>query len=365
VEGGGDRARSLAARLGLDVGVVALGVVVLALLGVGAIGALGGTGGESRAPSLAPTSPTVPASGDESDSADGPQGSIGPVGPQGPLGAPGERGPVGARGSVGPQGPTGAVGEPGLPGPQGAAGPPGATGSTGATGPQGPIGPTGAPGPAGSTGPAGATGPAGPTGTPGPTGPTGDTGPAGATGPAGTSAYQSWLNAGFTGSERDFIDWLRNTGGAYWNYGSFYDTTTQRQTSADIGIPILLDTTAEAAGVTRQSGSQLKVTFAGTYDVQFSLQLHKDPKGANNPTDVELWLGVDGSPKAWTNTRVILERKGDSTVAARNFVVTLAAGDYVQLYWSTSDSSVAIESFTGISGRPNIPSAIVTITQVR
>ncbi|MBK5143374.1 hypothetical protein I2494_06520 [Budviciaceae bacterium BWR-B9] len=39
-------------------------------------------------------------------------------------------------------------------------------------------------------------------------GDTGETGIAGETGPKGDSAYQTWLNAGHTGSENDFVNWV-------------------------------------------------------------------------------------------------------------------------------------------------------------
>ena len=67
--------------------------------------------------------------------------------------------------------------------------------------------------PSGSIGPRGLSGPPGPQGPQGPAGSTtGVTGPAGPAGPSGLSAYQIWLNNGHTGTEADFLNWLRSGG---------------------------------------------------------------------------------------------------------------------------------------------------------
>jgi hypothetical protein len=60
--------------------------------------------------------------------------------------------------------------------------------------------------PNGEVGPRGFPGPAGPTGPQGPAGAT--SGVIGPTGPAGKSAYQSWLDLGYIGTEADFLLWI-------------------------------------------------------------------------------------------------------------------------------------------------------------
>jgi len=50
-------------------------------------------------------------------------------------------------------------------------------------------------------------------------------------------------------------------------------------------------------------------------------------------------------------------------VAAWNYVLDLAAGDYVQLMWSTSNTNVEIVAAGPTSPHPAIPSSILTVTQ--
>ena len=192
----------------------------------------------------------------------GEKGDTGPTGPRGPQGLQGEQGPQGEqgqRGQIGPQGETGPAGPKGETGRgftvlgyygtkaaldaaqkatasagdaygvgtaepydiyifdgitgefinngklQGAKGDTGETGATGAIGPEGPAGPKG------DTGP---EGPQGPQGVQGEQGPQGPTGPAGAD---GKSAYQTAVEAGYSGTETAFNTALKDVPGHIGN----------------------------------------------------------------------------------------------------------------------------------------------------
>ena len=127
------------------------------------------------------------------------------------------RGPQGIQGETGPQGPQGIIGPIGLTGPQGPEGPQGPAGETGPRGPQGEQGIQGEQGPTGPQGPAGETGPRGPQGIQGPTGPQGETGPQGVAGTDGKSAYQTAVEAGYSGTETAFNTALKDVPGHIGN----------------------------------------------------------------------------------------------------------------------------------------------------
>ena len=187
-------------------------------------GATGATGPQGVAGPTGPTGPT---------GAIGPRGIQGPAGVDGTNGTNGATGPQGARGIDGAVGPRGEIGVPGAPGSQGIQGPAGtngtngtngsngtsayqqwlflnnvgteadfmaslrgAQGTPGATGPQGVRGTDGAAGPQGVPGAAGATGPQGATGL---------TGASGANGSDGPSAFRVAQNAGFSGTETQWL----------------------------------------------------------------------------------------------------------------------------------------------------------------
>ena len=202
------------------------------------------------------------------------------------------------------------------------------------------IGPTGYSGSTGATGAIG-TGTTGYTGSTGPIGPTGSVGPQGA-------------------------------GGAKGYYASFYDTTTQINSGGSLGPNIVkLNSQDVAFGVSVQnnvSGNPTKITFSnsGIYNIQFSFQLEKASGGSSS--QVFIWISKNGTNIPWTNTEVSVSGSSSSSleVPSWNFVLALNGGDYVELKWQSDDSSIILLSKNSnslISG-PEVPSAIVTVTQV-
>lgn len=143
----------------------------------------------------------------------GPQGEQGIQGVAGPQGIQGVTGPTGSTGPQGDIGPTGPQGEIGPTGPQGEQGVQGIQGIQGEQGIQGDIGPTGPTGPQGEIGPAGPQGNTGAKGDKGDQGDIGPTGPQGAPGVDAVSNYEIWLGLGNTGTEQDYLNWLKGPKG--------------------------------------------------------------------------------------------------------------------------------------------------------
>lgn len=259
----------------------------------------------------------------------GAQGTEGVTGPVGPMGKPGAQGDVGATGPAGP------TGKPGL---QGDAGPQGATGATGPAGPMGPPGATGA---------AGAIGPQGPVGPPGPAGPQGDVGAAGPAGPTGATG-------------------LQGPAGGFGAYGSFYDTTPTMALTLDQAIPVPLNTTAFASGVSIVDGTKITFAVSGKFNIQFSTQIEKADSGDDW---LSVWLGENGQNLTWTNTDVLISNRNANSrhVVAWNFFVDAAAGDFFQLLMSSTTSAqmsiVSVGTQTS-PDRPEIPGTILTVNQV-
>jgi hypothetical protein len=262
-------------------------------------------------------------------------------------------GPQGSTGYTGPTGFTGPVG------PQGSASNTGSTGPTGSTGYTGPTGSTGYTGPTGSTG---FTGPTGSTGYTGPTGSTGYTGPTGSTGYTGPTG-----STGYTGPIGP-----QGAGGSQGYYGSFYDTTNQTNLGGAGGNnPVKLNSTDISFGVSIVNNllgnpTRIKVDNNGVYNIQFSLQLEKASGGGSS--QVFIWISKNDTAIPWTNTEVSVSGSSSSSleVPSWNFVLSLNANDYVELYWHSDDLNVKIlsNSSSSLIQGPEIPSAIVTVSQV-
>jgi hypothetical protein len=211
----------------------------------------------------------------------------------------------------------------------------------------------------------GDTGPAGPQGVPGPAGPQGATGPAGPQGAAGTSGAAG--GAGGVGAQGpQGIQGIAGTMSAY--YGNFYSTQTQTNIgeaqTPDVANAMTFNSPADGVGVTIVSNSRITVANAGTYNLQFSAQVEKTNNGNDS---IDIWLAKNGTNVAWSSTRTWLYGNNAKHVSAWNFVITLAANDYLELMWSSANAAVQITAEAAATApvRPEIPSAMASLTQVK
>ena len=159
-------------------------------------------------------------------------------------------------------------------------------------------------------------------------------------------------------------------GGKYINnpYGAFQDGTNQVAANTTTAYPVTFDTTDFSNGVTLSNSSRLNVSQPGIYNLQFSIQIKNT---TNSSADVDFWFRKNGTDIAKSNSRFgISARKssGDPShvIVALNFFVSMAANDYMQIVWRTSDTAVTIETFAAGTSptRPEVPSVIATLSFV-
>ena len=151
-------------------------------------------------------------------------------------------------------------------------------------------------------------------------------------------------------------------------YGAFSDDTTQTAVSANTAYPVKFNTTDLSNGVTvvnDGSANPTRVTIANTgiYNVQFSLQLEKT--GGSGNFIIDIWLRKNGVDIPDTAGKVVLTGSANASpiVAAWNYLIDLAGGDYVQLMWSTTNNNAIIFAEGPVAPHPGVPSSILTVTQ--
>ena len=178
------------------------------------------------------------------------------------------------------------------------------------------------------------------------------------------------LNAYFTKLTAIFAALFGQRGGKWINnpYGAFQDSTDQTAANTTTAYAITFDTTDFSNGVTLSNSSRLNVAQAGIYNLQFSIQFTNT---TNASQDVDVWFRKNGTNIDKSNSRFgFAPRKGVGdpfhTIAALNFFVSLAANDYVEIMWRTTDVGVSIEHYTTSSSptRPAVPSVIATLSFV-
>jgi hypothetical protein len=124
-----------------------------------------------------------------------------------------------------------------------------------------------------------------------------------------------------------------------------------------------LNSVAESSGVSLVGGTQMQVSDTGVYNLQFSAQIH-DTGGGGGGKEIVIWLKKNGSDVPETSTKLSLSSSSPYTVAAWNFVLTMNAGEFVELYWQTNNTNIVIEKVAATGAYPDIPSLIATLTQV-
>jgi hypothetical protein len=118
-----------------------------------------------------------------------------------------------------------------------------------------------------------------------------------------------------------------------------------------------------ASGVSVEFSSHIKVTRTGTYNVQFSAQLTKTDSG-NDIMDI--WLRRNGVDVLLSNSEITITASLRQ-VATSNYIIDLAAGDYVELMYSSADIATRILAIAPQTSpaRPAGPSITVAINQVQ
>ena len=150
-------------------------------------------------------------------------------------------------------------------------------------------------------------------------------------------------------------------------YGAFSDFTSQT-TTANTATLMVLDTTDFSNTVTLVTGSKLTVANAGIYNLQFSAQLQNLD---NAPQDVFIWLKQNGTDIVGSTGKVGMPARKSAGVPFHdikgwNYFLSMSAGDYVQIYWSTTNAAVTIETYaaSGTPTKPSTASVVATLSFV-
>jgi hypothetical protein len=104
--------------------------------------------------------------------------------------------------------------------------------------------------------------------------------------------------------------------------------------------------------------SQITATYGGVYNFQFTTQIVSN--SASSKT-VYLWISRNGTDLGYTAKDIILQGSSDVNEATWNFNLDLAAGEYVEMKWSSDDIDASLNSETPASPHPGVASAVVTI----
>lgn len=195
--------------------------------------------------------------------------------------------------------------------------------------------------------------------------------------PLGTDQYERRYQDQFTNVLRLYFNQLQNAlteitgnaGGRYlaFPYGAFSDFTDQT-TTINTATLMGLSVTDFSNEVSLQTGSKITVANAGIYNLQFSVQLQNLD---NAPQDVFIWLKQNGTDITGSTGLVGMPARKSAGVPFHdikgwNYFLNMNAGDYVQIYWSTTNVDVTIQTYaaSGSPTKPSTASVVATLSFV-
>lgn len=151
------------------------------------------------------------------------------------------------------------------------------------------------------------------------------------------------------------------------DYGSFADTTDQTAAAVNTATPIKFNTTEISNGVTvvnDGSGNPTRITVSqsGFYQISVSNQYTSTNASAK---DVQTWLSKNGTNVADSNSYITLTGNAENAVFSTTYGISLSAGDYVQIMWATSDTTVSINNIPATGYSPAAPATIVSVIQIQ
>ena len=138
-------------------------------------------------------------------------------------------------------------------------------------------------------------------------------------------------------------------------YGSWYDTTNQT-TTANTPTPMYCNS-GSGNGITKVYDSNFEVDYAGTYNIQFSVQLDQ---ASGSGELIYIWFRKNGVDIPYSASEVAIQGTLAESIPSWNFIVDMEPGDYINIMYSVTNTNVYLKAVAPNS-IPGIPSVIITM----
>lgn len=148
----------------------------------------------------------------------------------------------------------------------------------------------------------------------------------------------------------------------YMPRGLFYSTVDQPAALANTGYPVEFETTYIGNGVSIAGVDNTRITVSsdGVYNLQVTLQTEQ----TNSSTaTLYAWINKDGTDVSYGGKKFSVSGNDDAVVYW-NFSIDLLAGQYIEIYWATSDTALQLHAEVPTAPHPGLPSAVVAVSFV-
>jgi len=193
--------------------------------------------------------------------------------------------------------------------------------------------------------------------------------------PLGTDKYERRYQDQFTNILRLYFNQIQNAlteitgnaGGKYlaFPYGAF--SSDQDQTATANTATLMTFNTTDFSNEVRIANSEITVTNAGIYNLQFSAQFRNTDTAFQ---DVYIWLKQNGADITGSTGFVSIPNRHAGTdghaIVGWNYFLTMNANDHVEIYWSVPNIAVTIQHLAASSTptKPSTQSVVATLSFV-
>jgi hypothetical protein len=174
-------------------------------------------------------------------------------------------------------------------------------------------------------------------------------------------SYTGVTSVSFTGCTRAAF----GTTAASHSSGAFVAKT--QAVAANTAAVMYQNLTDISSGISLVSSSQITVSTAGVYNLQWSGQfINSDTSAA----DVSVWIRINGTDVTGSNGIISVPSSHGGidghVIAAWNYFVSLTAGQYLELWWCTDNQKVTLQCVPPQTSptRPATASLITSLNRI-
>lgn len=143
-------------------------------------------------------------------------------------------------------------------------------------------------------------------------------------------------------------------------YNQFTSNSDQTAANVATAYAVTYDTSDFPDGISLSNSSRINVQHEGIYLFTFSIQFQND---TNSTENVDVWFRKNGTDIANSNSQFSMPARKSagipaSLIAVTPFMIDLADGDYIQIMWRPSVTTVTIQQLPAVTASPGVTPAI-------
>ncbi len=140
----------------------------------------------------------------------------------------------------------------------------------------------------------------------------------------------------------------------------YFSTADQALVASNTAQPVTFNQTYLQSGFVLDGGTDSEITavYGGVYNFQLTLTLTST---SGSSKDVYVWIARNGTDLGYTTRPYNISGSGRMLDIQWAFDIDVAAGEYIEFYWSGTSTNLELGASAATTPHPGIPSAVLTV----